>query len=264
MVLHGVGLCCAMALACATQFSTLDDVSGNFIFDDGSSSEEIGSSSEEIGSSSEEVGSFGDDSNSVLDNLLGFLDGLKNSGFDLSGDTVSGNLLEDPEDPDLSLDDSVYDNISIYGDNVSLFSSYDVYYGAISDTYLSYFRGFLPKLGFKDHYVVARTSQYDYLFAFGEDLVFDGSSVFSGDVTVIRINTDRYTTYSVFRDSSFRLNANSYLVYSDLGTVYPSLADSTAVSLRQILFLLVVFFLCLTMEHMYNVRHHRRSRNIVN
>lgn len=137
------------------------------------------------------------------------------------------------------------------------YASYDTFYGSISGTYLEYMRGYLPKLSPDAHYVGARVGQYDYVFAYGADLIYDGSS-FSGAVTVIRWNTynngSMYETY----DPAFYLDPGSYLVYSDLSGRYPSLASSSDLTLRQILILLTIYCLCLTVDHMYQVRKIRR------
>lgn len=142
---------------------------------------------------------------------------------------------------------------------VQPYAYYDVYYGSISSTYLEYMRGYLSKLPSSAHYVGARTGQYDYIFAYGADLTYNGSS-FSGAATVIRWNTynngSMYETY----DSGFYLNPGSYLVYSDLSGKYPSLASSSDMTLRQILILLTIACLCLTMDHMYQVRKIRRLK----
>lgn len=137
------------------------------------------------------------------------------------------------------------------------FASYDTYYGSISNTYLEYMRGYLSKLSPDAHYVGARVGQYDYVFAYGADLVYDGSN-FSGAAMVIRWNTynngHMYQSY----DAAFYLDPGSYLCYSDLSDRYPSLASSSDVTLRQILILFTIFCLCLTIDHMYQVRKIRR------
>lgn len=137
------------------------------------------------------------------------------------------------------------------------YASYDSYYGSISSTYLEYMRGYLSKLPPDAHYVGARVGQYDYVFAYGADLVYNGSS-FSGAVTVIRWNTYNNGTMYETYDPSFHLDPGSYLVYSDLSSKYPSLASSADVTLRQILILLTIYCLCLTVDHMYQVRKIRR------
>ena len=116
----------------------------------------------------------------------------------------------------------------------------------------------MPKLGFREHYVASRTSQYDYIFAYGEKLTYSGGRFTGTGITVITWNTYNYGTYSFGYQSTFSLNPGSYLVYSDLSDVYPSLADSAGFTLRQILILLTAFILGIVIDHMYQVRKIRR------
>lgn len=154
-------------------------------------------------------------------------------------DIVSDNSVTSgsaAESESFDSDSSVSDNSVNY--NIDLYNNYDVYDGSISSTYLEFMRGFLPKLDWDEHYVAARVSRYDYIFAFSATLAYDG--VFTGsDVVVVKWNTSQdYAAYTVTVEPSFTLSVNSNLVYSDLTHQFPSLADSSAVSLRQI----VVFF----------------------
>jgi hypothetical protein len=154
-------------------------------------------------------------------------------------DIVSDNSVTSgsaAESESFDSDSSVSDNSVNY--NIDLYNNYDVYDGSISSTYLEFMRGFLPKLDWDEHYVAARVSRYDYIFAYSATLAYD--SVFTGtDVVVVKWNTSQdYAAYTVTVEPSFSLSVNSNLVYSDLTHQFPSLADSSAVSLRQI----VVFF----------------------
>lgn len=166
----------------------------------------------------------------------------------------SSDIFESESEVDSDYNDSVSDNSVIAGDssesesfdtdisvsgnsldyNVDLYNNYDVYDGSISSTYLEFMRGFLPKLDWDEHYVAARVSRYDYIFAFSNSLTYDG--VFTGsNVVVVKWNTSQdYAAYTVTVEPSFSLAVNSNLVYSDLTHQFPSLADSSAVSLRQI------------------------------
>lgn len=163
-----------------------------------------------------------------------------------------GDLPEDPPGDTSLLPGSVSS-----GDGIMPYSSYDTYYGSISSTYLEYMRGYLSKLPPDAHYVGARVGQYDYLFAYGAGLAYNGST-FSGAATVVRWNTYNNGTMYQTYDSAFYLNPGSYLVYSDLSGKYPSLATSSDVTLRQILILFTIYSLCLTIDHMYQVRKIRR------
>ena len=142
---------------------------------------------------------------------------------------------------------------------IEAYSSYDAYYGSISSTYVEYMRGYLPKLLPAEHYVGARVGQYEYIFAYGEELSFDGST-FSGSVDIVRWNTYNNGTFSSYHDDAFRLDPGSYLVYTDLSGEYPALATSSDFTLRQILILFTIFCICLTVNSMYQVRKVRRTK----
>lgn len=202
-----------------------------------------------IASESEILGTFGTDDTSVFDIFDGFLDDVSGAGMDFVGDGFSGS------DSGLDVDYSVSGNIPF---DVDFFSNYDTYYGSIGTTYLEYMRGFLPKLRFNQHYVASRVSQYDYIFAYGRDLDFTGG-VFTGtNITVVTWNTRSNGSYSVVVQDTFSLDPGSFLVYSDLSVIYPTLADLSGFTMRQVLILLSIFCLCLTIDHMYQVRKIRR------
>ncbi len=247
-----------------------------------------------FGSESQQVGTFGEPSDDwVNDNFNDLVDDLEGTGMDLVGDispspvSSPGNFIEEDFDDEnieaptsspidgnsLTFDSDLLDGVvEEYNEEISNNSydveaydsslieplaHYDVYYGSIPSTYVEYMRGYLPKLKPKEHYVGARVGQYDYIFAFGEDLSFDG--VFDGRATVIKWNTYNSGTFSFVIDDNFYLDPHSYLVYSDLSVVYPSLASSGDFTLRQVLYLLVIGALVVTMIHMYQVRKIRRS-----
>lgn len=204
-----------------------------------------------IASESELLGTFGTDDTSVFDNFDDFLDDVSGTGMDFIGDDF----------PDASLDEEGVDEYTVSGNipfDIDFFSSYDTYYGSIGSTYLEYMRGFLPKLRFDQHYVASRVSQYDYIFAYGRGLDFDGS-VFTGtNITVVTWNTRNNGSYMVSVEDTFTLNPRSFLVYSDLSVIYPTLADLSGFTLRQVLILLSIFCLAITIDHMYQVRKIRR------
>lgn len=222
-----------------------------------------------VGSESEEVGSFGDDDSSVFDDFSDFMGSLDGVGMDFTyeepysspspSSDVSGNSVFN----DLSdFLDSYYSSFPEDGEEeIEPYSNYNSYIGSISSTYVEYMRGYIPKLAPKEHYVGARVGQYDYVFAYGIDLQYDG--YFHGACFVVKFSTYNSGSFSVVYDSNFNLYPGNQLVYSDLSDVYPSLAVSSDVSLRQILYLLTIAFLIMIMINMYQVRKIRRviSRN---
>lgn len=235
-----------------------------------------------IGSQSEIVGSFNNDDNIVQDMYQDLMEDLSDSGIDFVSPSPSGSIdqeidqspVEGSEEdfvpdsfPTPFINDVFYgdsnDSISdVFSDDTDLIdplANYVNYYGAISSTYLEYMRGFLPKLGFSDHYVAARTGQYEYIFAYG-DIQYTGS-LFRGDnVKVISFNTYNNGSYTFGVQSSFNINPSSYMLYSDLSDFYPSLTDSAGFTSRQILILLTIMGLVWTIDHMYQVRKIRRLK----
>lgn len=99
----------------------------------------------------------------------------------------------------------------------------------IGTSYVSIFSGIARKLPPNVNYVYWREGRYDYRFAFGRDLVLNGTVFSSPDpvVVVSYVTNDSHSeqpVFSVGSDSNFRLNASNFLVYSNLGN-YPCLED---------------------------------------
>lgn len=160
--------------------------------------------------------------------------------------TISGNNSDTFDHyNDVTEEESEY-RPSISGNEVIIdpYSDYDGFDGSISSAYVEYFRGFLSKLGPDSHYVCARTGQYTYIFASSDDLTFNG--VFSGsNVFVVTLNTRYDISVSAGAESTFTFDPHGYMCYSDLSDQYPSLATSSDISLRQIVFVMgiaIVFY----------------------
>lgn len=163
----------------------------------------------------------------------------------VSEELVSGTDQDPPEDP-------VY--------NVMPLADYDTYYGSISTTYVEYMRGYLSKLEPDMHYVGARTGQYEYIFAFSDTLTYSNGLFSGSDVNVVTWNTQNQGYFNSTIQSSFSLDVRSYLVYTDLGFDYPSLASSSDVSLRQIVFVIAISIVFYTLSS-FMVRKSIRSRS---
>lgn len=240
-----------------------------------------------IGSESEFVGSFNTVDTTPADNLEDLFNGMEDTGLDLALPSSSPDLSVPEVSPEVSPEASPESSLDVdldteyvedifnnfvqdmqspspnpfeNFDNPELFSNYDTYYGAIGTTYLEYMRGFLPKLGFSEHYVAARVSQYTYIFAFGSSLEYTGRLFRGNNIRVVTFYTNNNGSYNVSTEGSFNLDTNNYMVYTDLSKDYPSLADTSGVSSRQILILLTIMGLVWTIDHMYNVRKIRRVK----
>lgn len=205
-----------------------------------------------------------------------FLDMLDRLGYLLDYDpSVSANDIGDPfnNDPVDGFEsggfsgDGVYDILSSMDSSlstlsdISLYSDFTAFNGAISSTYLDLFRGFLPKLSYKEHYVLYRESQYIYSFVFGEDLSFSGSTFNGTNLTRVYFNAYNTGTYGHSVESSFSLNPGSTVVYTDLGTYYPALSTDTGSQLIQIKWVLFVTVLTLWMSSLYKGIRRRGDRD---
>lgn len=202
----------------------------------------------DIGSESESIGEFDSGENQADEMYQKLLESLKDVNFDFSG---SGSDAE-------SLPESGEELEGVIDSEFSPFANYDTYYGSIGSTYLEYMRGYLSKLGFREHYVGARVSQYQYIFVYGEDLYYDGSSFVGSNVNVISWYTNNNGSFHSGSESSFSLSPGNYLVYSDLSDKYPSLADLSGFTLRQVLILFSIVALVCTISGMYQVRKIRK------
>ena len=117
---------------------------------------------------------------------------------------------EDEEDEDdmadIEDDDDMEDIPVASGSNARVASAY------MSDV--------LPKLG-NVHYVLFRHGQYAYRLVYAKDMICNGTTFTAEDAQYIAYDS-RYYTWSAGTEGSFRLQANNYIVYSDLAE-YPML-----------------------------------------
>lgn len=222
------------------------------------------------------VGEFGTDDTSVQDSAMELIEEVTGVIEELETEDNEEDIVYDTQNDriDAAYDERVavsggdsgtvvYYNV-VSSDEVTAVSDvapaaeYDTYYGSISTTYVEYMRGYVAKLTPSQHYVGARVSQYEYIFAYGEDLSYFGGT-FSGSVTVVKWNTSGSSaSLTISADSAFSLNAGSNLVYSDLSKDYPALSDSGDMSIRILLYVQVISFLVTFMMEMYQVRRIRR------
>ena len=150
--------------------------------------------------------------------------------IDDDGNLVTSKYTQYSEDSTLYIDKEDF-----YGGLAAL-SSYQTYYGLISSQYIDMFRGLASKLRINEHYVCARVSQYSYIFAHG-DLRLSGKQFSGNNITVVTYHTDNNGYFSSAVDSTFTLNAQNYIVYSDLGKDFPSLLQNHDIYSRALFFL---------------------------
>lgn len=107
--------------------------------------------------------------------------------------------------------------------DVSLLSAYnDVYDGSMSSSVIQYFKDIVSKLPSGMDYVFFRQSQYVYRLVYSDELEISGSSFVASDASYVTYDT-RYYTFSEGSEGTFRLNPSSYLVYTSLSGMYPTL-----------------------------------------
>lgn len=119
----------------------------------------------------------------------------------------------------------------------------DVYEGSISTTVTTYMRGIVSRFSPAVHYVLFRQSQYTYRLVYGKNLSVSGSR-FTGTECDYVLYDSRYSQVSSGAEGDFSLNANSYMVYTDLESMYPVLSEGVSKNEgRALLFCFVVYFL---------------------
>lgn len=166
-------------------------------------------------------------------------------------------IIQDYKDDIPDTSDYIQDiaqNVSSLSD-IALLSDYNTYVGAISTTYLEYFRGFLGKLPYNYHYVCYRESQYVYSFVFGKELQYNNHRFTGSNVIRVTWNTYNSGSYAVNTESSFGLNTGSNMVYTDLGVDYPALVAYDGYQLIQIKWLLLIGALTVWMTTLYKGFH---------
>lgn len=148
----------------------------------------------------------------------------------------------------------IAENVSLLSD-VAVLSDYNTYVGAISTTYLEYFRGFLGKLPYNYHYVCYRESQYVYSFVFGSDLSYSNKRFTGSNLTRVTWNTYNSGSYGINTEGSFSLNTGNNMVYTDLGNDYPALVAYDGYQLIQIKWALIIGGLVVWFTTLYKGFH---------
>lgn len=107
-------------------------------------------------------------------------------------------------------------------------ATYDIYDGNPSNTYIQYFKDLLPSIELSKNYVAFRSGQYEYTMVVGDIVYNNGLFTSDGDCQVYTItqnsNYNGYYTYNNSIISSFVLDGEDKILYSDLG-VYPQLEE---------------------------------------
>ena len=103
----------------------------------------------------------------------------------------------------------------------------DVYDGTISSTVTNYMKGIVCRFSPSTHYVLFRASQYTYRLVYGKDLMVDGSTFSGSELDYIAYDS-RYYTVTEGYEGDFSLDVSSYMVYTDLESMYPVLYEGVS------------------------------------
>ena len=107
-------------------------------------------------------------------------------------------------------------------------ATHTVYDGNPSSTYINYFRDIVAGLSLHDNYLAFRSGQNEYMLITG-DLQYDGNTFTLLDTGTVYtfISDNNYNaslSYQVGTITSFALNPEDKLIYSDLGQ-FPQLEE---------------------------------------
>lgn len=158
------------------------------------------------------------------------------------------------ESNDLSVElNSEIDNISTQSDETApetvaeLYAVDTVESGLINDQYLDYFAGIVSKLNFNEHYVLVKSSDYEYVLAYGIDLYIDGYTITGNDCWVTRLYRSGsgydYKWYVEQSLDDVNIDCSSDIVYSDISEFLPTIERGLGIyEQTAVLFVLVTFF----------------------
>lgn len=119
--------------------------------------------------------------------------------------------------------------------------------GMISEQYLAYFEGIVAKLDFNEHYVLLRSSDYEYILAVGENIAIDGFNIIGSDCYITKIYRDGsgydYAWNTQFYYDDINIDCSSNFVYSDISEFLPTIERGFGIHEQAaVLFVLVTFF----------------------
>lgn len=137
--------------------------------------------------------------------------------------------------------------------------SHDVYdSGAISSTYLTYYRDILSGIPFNDNYVAFRDGQYSYIMVVGDLECNNNVITLNGEGTAYRFTTTTNNYNSQYRYyvediSTFSVDTNNYIVYSDVGE-YPQLMERGAKYEVLTTIVIIITCLCVVISRIFRKR----------
>ena len=154
--------------------------------------------------------------------------------------------------------DATHSSATYNSYNIQVMSSYSgVYDGSVSTSVLTYFRGMVEKLPPDSHYVLFRQSQYIYRLVYGKELECIGNRFTGTDMMYVTYDTRDYVLSSG-NEGTFSLNTGNYIVYSDIGDIYPVLVEGVKnYEFKALLFLCTMYLLFVIVRSFFNVGGYR-------
>lgn len=157
---------------------------------------------------------------------------------------------EDGEDVMVASSSTAKRSHSVTYNNVSVQSSYVPDNDTINTTYLQYFKDMLVKLPYGTKYVFFRVNDYEYRLVYGKELTFENGVFTGSDMNYIRYYRQSSGNYnydwllSSGYEGDFKLTPNGYMVYSNVGDLYPSMnGGAYSYEVYAIVFVLVLSLL---------------------
>ena len=170
---------------------------------------------------------------------------------ELSEDYEEDELLdEDGEDVTVASSSTAKRSRSVTYNNVSVQRSYVPDNDTINATYLQYFKDMLVKLPYGTKYVFFRVNDYEYRLVYGKELTYENGVFTGSDMNYIRYYRQSSGNYnydwllSSGSEGDFKLTPNGYMVYSNVGDLYPSMnGGAYSYEVYAIVFVLVLSLL---------------------
>lgn len=164
-------------------------------------------------------------------------------------------IMETETQAFLSFED--FEGGGVNGD-IDVYSSYG---GAVSSSYVDYFRGFVAKLPPGCHYLFYRDSQYSYTMYFSVDIQKSGD-VISGYAPFYRLTLSNYNNDIRFSTGmeNFSENVTTGMYYSDFSGL-PDLRAGGYYEMLACIFTLCFIFLFGLLFLMFRLPKHFRSRS---
>lgn len=189
---------------------------------------------------------------------------LEDSKKDDAKYVIDNDLYTELYNNDVILNSSIVNQLDNIDNKLELMSSYVAYsnYGTIPSNYLEYFKGYIYKLKPFEDYVIFRSTQYQYILAYGN--INYSNYVFSGDtVNVIKIDIsssyqNQYTNVTSSIENDFKVtipNTNNLVYTSIKDSPYASCISINDYYMRYTVYILIVGALVCTFLKIFPLKN---------